>query len=158
MTCRSMLRPSHRLLLALAVLLLPLSVPAQGGGTAACFNDAAIDPVAPVLLQILAQTDELVAVELGDGASAQSVYLLTRQMVFIERILRRMLGRGAECAAIADGIAREYALLKRGYEAFAQGDPELAVEAVASRRSQALLQDIRAGLAQADPAILALLR
>lgn len=123
----------------------------------ACFSDALVDGVGSSLYPILAQTDELIAIEMQDGASPQSIYLLTRQMVLTERILRRSLGRGTDCAAIIESIGSEYAMLKRTYDAFAQGNPQDGVEAVASRRSQALLQQIRDRLAQTDAAVLQLL-
>ncbi len=131
---------------------------AQSKTATVCFSDAAVDPIGAGLLPILVQTDQLIAVEMLDGASAQYVYLLTRQMVLTERILRRLLGRGSDCEAIANNIATEYAMLKRGFDAFAQGDPSSGVEPVASRRSQALLTEIRSNLAQTDAAVLALVR
>lgn len=138
---------------------LPLMASAAERGVGqACFADALVDPVGSSLFPMLALTDELVGIELQDGASPQSIYLLTRQMMLIERILRRSLGRGTDCGAIVDSIGSEFVTLKRNYEAFAQGSPELGIEAVASRRSQALLQQIRAQLALADQAVLKLLR
>jgi hypothetical protein len=158
MTRPNIALPGRRLLLTLCCLLTASLAEAQPRTGTACFADAAVDPVASVLLPIVARTDELIAIELQDGASATSVYMLTRQMVLTERILRRLLGRGDDCQAISDSIGREYAMLKRGYDAFANGDPELAIEAVASRRSQAQLQEIRAALAQTDAAVLMLVR
>lgn len=136
---------------------LPLTLQAAPAAAAACFADALVDPVGYSLYPILAQTDELVAIEMQDGASPQSVYQLTRQMVLTERILRRSLGRGNDCKAIVESIGSEYAMLKRTFDAFAQGNPELGIEAVASRRSQALLQQIRERLTTTDAAVLKLL-
>jgi hypothetical protein len=145
--------------LLLALLCLPaLAAQAAPAAGKPCFADALVDPVGSSLFPTLALTDELVGIELQDGASPQSIYLLTRQMVLTERILRRSLGRSTDCSAIVDSIGSEFVTLKRNYEAFAQGSPELGIEAVASRRSQALLQQIRAQLALADQAVLKLLR
>mgnify|MGYP001222472146 CR=1 FL=1 len=144
--------------LLLVLLCLPsLAVQAAPAAGNACFADALVDPVGQSLYPILAQTDELIAIEMQDGASPHSIYLLTRQMVLTERILRRSLGRGTDCNAIIDSIGSEYAMLKRTYDAFAQGSPQEGIEAVASRRSQALLQQIRDRLAQTDAAVLQLL-
>ena len=131
---------------------------AQSKTAQVCFSDTAVDPIGAGLLPILVQTDQLIAVEMLDGASSQYVYLLTRQMVLTERILRRLLGRGSDCEAIANNIATEYAMLKRGFDAFAQGDQSLGIEPVASRRSQALLAEIRSNLEQTDSPVLGLVR
>ena len=81
---------------------------AQSKTAQVCFSDTAVDPIGAGLLPILVQTDQLIAVEMLDGASAQYVYLLTRQMVLTERILRRLLGRGSDCEAIANNITNAY--------------------------------------------------
>jgi hypothetical protein len=152
-------RLAGRVVLLVGLCCLPLmAAAAERGIGKPCFADALVDPVGSSLFPTLALTDELVGIELRDGASPQSIYLLTRQMVLTERILRRSLGRGTDCGAITDSIGSEFVLLKRNFEAFAQGNPELGIEAVASRRSQALLQQIRVQLELADQAVLNLLR
>lgn len=140
------------------LLLLAASSQPLSAADNACFTDEAIDPVAGALLAISGRTDELVGVEMQDGAGPQSVYLLTRQLALVERILRRLLGRGDDCAAIAEFLARDYANLKRIYNAFGRGDQELAIEIVASRRSQALLQEIQALLNEIEPTLTGLVQ
>lgn len=106
---------------------------------------AAIVQLAP----ISAGSEELVRLGLSEGVSGESVYLLTRQMMLLERVHRVLVDRDG-CDVQQDALGRDLSIMKRVFVAFTDGDPELHIEAMKSEQSQALLAELNAQVAKLD--------
>ena len=105
----------------------------------ACFSQYSLGQLPA---ELTAKTDELVRHLIGEGASSMTVYLLTRQMVIIGHMERRILARDPGCASAVDGLGRDYEVLKRNFTAFAEGDAQFQIEKVKSPTAQGMLKDI----------------
>lgn len=137
-------RPHVLLALCLA---LPLS-PACADD-AACIDAAKASDAITLLGPLSARAEELVRLGISEGVSSQSVYLLTRQMMLVERIHRLLVDRD-HCGSQADSLERDVAIVKRVFVAFTDGDAELQVEAMKSEQSQALLAEINTQVVALD--------
>jgi hypothetical protein len=107
----------------------------------ACYDDAAIRKAVAVHAELSLRSEQLTRLAIAENVSGEHVYVLGRQMVLIERIHRRLLERGG-CAAGADALERDLAIMKRVFSAFASGDGELKIAALQAEQAQALLSEI----------------
>lgn len=107
----------------------------------ACYDDASIRQAVSIRGQLSANTEELVRLAISEGISNTNTYVLGRQMVLVERLHRRLLER-SDCAAGSDALDRDFAIMQRIFEAFAEGDAELKIDALRAEAAQALLDEI----------------
>ena len=135
-----------RLLSALCFAL-PLS-PAFAADAACIDADRAKEAIVQ-LAPISARSEELVRLGLSEGISGTSVYMLTRQMMLLERVHRYLVDRDS-CGAQQDALDRDISIMKRVFVAFTDGDAEMHIEAMKSEQSQALLAELNTQVAKLD--------
>jgi len=125
---------------AFAIALAALAAPAPSLA-AECYGDDAVREVSAMRGPISANAEELVHMAISEGVSRDDMYMLTRQMLLIERIHRRLLERDG-CEPAAEAIGRDFAIMKRVFIAYAEGDAELEIEPLKAEQSQALLGEL----------------
>jgi hypothetical protein len=141
-------------LFTLSLLAAPTQASAQDVSLPACFAAAQTEALTARLPRLAASADELSRLAATDErVSGQAVYLLTRQLVLIERIQRRLdLHSDVACLSALDVITRDFEVLRRVAAGFARGDSEIGIDRFDSEPAQTLLAQIEPELeALADP-------
>jgi hypothetical protein len=85
------------------------------------------------------------------------IYLLTRQIVLLERMHRRLLSTDRyRCEIDLDALRRDFAILKRGNAAFIEGNADLGISRIDDSASVSALREIDAELSSLEKAIASL--
>ncbi|MBK7012629.1 MAG: hypothetical protein IPH43_08110 [Xanthomonadales bacterium] len=115
----------------------------------ACFTQTEIEDLEPRFPILGAYADELSRLAADDPRVPRTdVYLLTRQMVLLERMLRRLqLHADYGCDSAFNAVQRDFAVLRKTNTAFMHGNSELEIVRLDSDRAQELLAKIEGELA-----------
>lgn len=122
---------------------------AQDAPMPACFTQTEIEDLEPRFPILGAYADELSRLATDDPRVPRTdVYLLTRQMVLLERMLRRLqLHADYGCDSAFNAVQRDFAVLRKTNTAFMHGNSELEIVRLDSDRAQELLAKIEGELA-----------
>jgi twitching motility protein PilJ len=94
-------------------------------------------------IQIL--SDEIAVGLIEAGASANEIYIATRQLLLLQRLennVQRLLGGGIETASAADRFGRDVALFARVLDAMRDGDAGLRIPKVTEPHVTDLLEEV----------------
>ncbi len=131
---------------------------AQDAPLPACFAPAQTDEIEPRFPILAAHADELSRLAASDERiPGIAVYLLTRQMVLLERIQRRLqLHSDYACESDFSSLQRDFHFLRTTNSAFLNGDRELEIAKLEAPRARELLAKLEEELAALAAPIAAL--
>ena len=123
-----------------------------------CFASAQTEEIEPRFPILGAYADELSQLAATDARiPGTAVYQLTRQMILLERIQRRLqLHSETGCDSAFDSVQRDFRFLRMTNQAFLEGDRELQIAKLESARARELLAKIEGELAALAAPIAAL--
>ena len=107
-----------------------------------CFSEQRVHETTVILEALSTGADEIARQLVEDSASPQTIYSATRQLVLVERMRRRLGASDVECPVAMDSMARDFAILERTFDGFANGNAELEIDKVGSEKAQGLLTQI----------------
>ncbi len=122
---------------------------AQDAPAPACFAPDQTDEIKPRFPILGAYTDELSRLAASDERiPGMAVYFLTRQMVLLERIQRRLqLHSAYACEPDLNSLQRDFRFLRTTNSAFLNGDSDLEIAKLEAPRARELLAKIEGELA-----------
>lgn len=121
---------------------------AEDSPMTACFAPEQTEEIEPRFPLLSAYADELSQLAAEEKrVRGMAVYLLTRQLVLLERMQRRLQLHSDFCDSALDTLQRDFAILRRTNTAFTLGNTELDIAKLESEQAQALLAKIEAELA-----------
>lgn len=100
--------------------------------------------MAATMPQMQSRLDEAARGLIEAGADAQQVYLVSRQMLLIDRLQRSLaeiLGGGAGAVTASDRLARERMFFRRVIEGLLEGQAELGIARVAPEAPRRMLAE-----------------
>lgn len=107
-----------------------------------CFTEQRVHETTVILEALAAGADEIARQLVEDSAAPKTIYSATRQLVFVERMRRRLGASDVECPVAMDSMARDFAILERTFDAFENGNAEIEIDKVGSEKAQGLLTEI----------------
>ena len=122
-----------------------------------CFAAEQVEPIAAAVPALQMRADELTQQRMNAADKATVIYLLGRQVVLLERVLRRAQSTDLyACEVALDGLRRDFAMLKRTNSAFRMGNQELEIDKIDDPASAPILAEIDAQLGGLEKHVAAL--
>ena len=136
-------------LTGLALMSATAALHAQEMPAPACFASDQTEEIEPRFPVLGVHADQLSQLAAGDEhVPRMAVYYLTRQMVLLERIERRLQFHSeVACASALASAKRDFAALRLSNTAFMHGNSELGIARLDAEDAQSLLARIESELA-----------